>query len=297
MILRQMKSVKPNGTLAYGSLLTRVFESVGVEIPADAIRSRSTPIAYGPLTKLSFGQLSAKKAVTSAPLVIKEVHKNVTKDAGKGTKKGKGDKGKKKTSITVVMTVEKVAADAPVLNLVQTRINVEPSGKVVAAKPSEATEKSSKEIEDDRLAELARVAEAEKLKVVLQQVEKNKRSEATVAANAELDMAQVAERELVAKAKVDADFNAATEDAEDDIALKRRRTKAPASMRKRLRKRDFEIPSEPELEDTIPEEGDDDEDVNDEEDVHMDDDEENFNDHGAPTIENLSDDSSLEHEN
>ncbi|WCJ37855.1 hypothetical protein M5689_018954 [Euphorbia peplus] len=155
MILRQMKSVKPNGTLAYGSLLTRVFESVGVEIPEDAIRSRSTPIVYGPLTKLSFGQLSAKKVVSSAPLVIKEVHKNVVNDAQKISKKGKGDKGKKKTSSTVVMTVDKSVVEEPLPNLVQTRISFAPSGKVYAAKPSEAAEKTAQEIEDDRLAELA----------------------------------------------------------------------------------------------------------------------------------------------
>ncbi|WCJ39853.1 hypothetical protein M5689_020807 [Euphorbia peplus] len=55
MILRQMKGLKPNGTLAYGSLLTGVFESVSVDFPADAIRSRSTPITFGPLSKLVFG--------------------------------------------------------------------------------------------------------------------------------------------------------------------------------------------------------------------------------------------------
>ncbi|WCJ37915.1 hypothetical protein M5689_019009 [Euphorbia peplus] len=298
MILRQMKSVKPNGTLAYGSLLTRIFESVGVEIPTDVIRSRSTPIAYGPLTKLSFGQLRAKKTVTSAPLVRKEVHKNVAKDTRKGTKKGKADKGKKKTSSTVVMTVEKMAADAPISNLVQTRINVEPSGKVVAAKPSEAAEKTSQEMEDDRLAD--RVAEAEKLKAVLQQVEKNRRAEAVVAAHNELDEAEAAVREEVAKAKANFDAQIASEDAEEDVPFSRKRTyriKASAAMRRPMRKRHFEMPYAHELEDDIPEEKDNQEDVNDGEDVHMNDDEENFNDDGAPIIKNLFYESSPEHEN
>ncbi|WCJ44020.1 hypothetical protein M5689_024716 [Euphorbia peplus] len=193
------------------------------------------------------------------------------------------------------MTVDKIVADEPLPNLVQTKISVAPYGKVLAEKPSEAAEKSTKEVEDDRLAELARVAEVEKLSVVLQQVEKNKRAEAAVAANAELDMAQAAEREQVAKAKADADINAATEDAEDDFPLSRR-TKASAAVRKPLRKRNFVLTA-PHLDDDIPEDAEKEaEDVNDEENLHMDDDDEFLNDDGVPIVETLSDDSSPQHE-
>ncbi|WCJ37789.1 hypothetical protein M5689_018890 [Euphorbia peplus] len=151
-------------------------------------------------------------------------------------------------------------------------------------------------MEDDRLAELARVAaEAEKIKAVVQLVEKNRRAEAAVAAHNALDEAEEAVRQQNAKAKADADSKKASEDVEDDIPL-RRRTKASAAMKRRMRKRHFEISSAPELKDDIPEEEDTQEDVNDEEDVHMDVDEENLNEDGAPTIENLSDDSTPERE-
>ncbi|WCJ39773.1 hypothetical protein M5689_020735 [Euphorbia peplus] len=140
MILRQMKSLKPNGTLAYGSLLTRVFEVVGVVIPADAIRSRSVPIMFGPLSKLVFDQLPSKKGPTSAPLVIREVHKNVVKSDQKGSKK---NKGKKKVSSSIELIVEKNPVDEVVPNLVQTKISIAPYGKVSAEMPSEAAEKTS----------------------------------------------------------------------------------------------------------------------------------------------------------
>ncbi|WCJ18262.1 hypothetical protein M5689_000631 [Euphorbia peplus] len=177
-------------------------------------------------------------------------------------------------------------------------ICVEPSGKVIAEKPSEAAEKSAKEVEDDRLAELARVAEAEKLNVVIQLAEKNKKAEAAVAAHAELDNVEAAMREQVAKAKADANVNAVEEDVEDDVPLTRRRTKASA-MRRPMRKRDFILISAPELEDDIPEddipeEEEKEEEENVDDDIHMDVDEENLNDDVAPIIENLSKDSNPE---
>ncbi|WCJ21229.1 hypothetical protein M5689_003396 [Euphorbia peplus] len=216
----------------------------------------------------------------------------------KNAKKGKGEKGKKKASIKVVMTVEKVNADEPIPNLVQTRISVAPSGKVLAEKPSEAAEKSAKEVEEDRLAELARVDEAEKVRVVVQLAKKNKIAEAAIAAHAELDEAEEVVRQQLAKATTNADAINASEDAEDDIPLTRRRTKVSAAMRKPMRKRDF-ILSAHELEDVIPEEAEEEEReeaVNDNEDLHMDVDAKNFNDDGAPIIENLSEDSTPEQE-
>ncbi|WCJ37850.1 hypothetical protein M5689_018949 [Euphorbia peplus] len=131
------------------------------------------------------------KVEASASPVVLNAHKAPVKEVEvkvKNTKNGKGEKGKKKANSTVVMTVEKVADDAPIPNLVQKTISVEPSGKVVAAKPSEAAEKSANEVEDDRLVELARVAEAEKLNVVIQLAEKKKRVEAAVPAHADKEI-------------------------------------------------------------------------------------------------------------
>ncbi|WCJ21099.1 hypothetical protein M5689_003281 [Euphorbia peplus] len=133
------------------------------------------------------------------------------------------------------MTVDNADVDEPLPNLVQTRISVAPSWKVLAEKPVEAAEKLAKEVEDDRLAELARVAEVEKLSVVLQQIEKNRRAEAAFAAHNELDEAEKAVRQQRAKAKANADSERASEDdeeASDDIPLSRRRTKASVAVRK-----------------------------------------------------------------
>ncbi|WCJ43875.1 hypothetical protein M5689_024584 [Euphorbia peplus] len=319
MILRQMKGLKPNGTLAYGSLLTRVFESVGVDFPADAIRSRSTAITYGPLSKLVFDQLPSKKGATSVAPVIREVHKNVVKGDQKVSKK---NKGKKKVSCSIEITVEKNSAKETVPNLVQTRISVAPYGKVCAEKPSEAAEKTAQEIEDEHMAELARVAETEKLKAVIQQVEMNKRADVDMNKRAGVDMnkradvdmnkradvnmnkrAETTERENAAKAKAKADARPVSEADEEDAPLSRKRTyrtKASAAMRKPMRRSDFdfEIHPDPNLEDDTAETGETvrGKIVSDEEDTHMDDDEEHFNDDGAPVFENVSDDSSPEPE-
>ncbi|WCJ44049.1 hypothetical protein M5689_024742 [Euphorbia peplus] len=256
MIISQMKNVKVVSTLTYGSLRTRLFEATSIPISGEGITSRSTQIKMLILSRLGHDVVPPKKVDASGSQVVLNAQKAHVKEVEvkvKNVKKGKGEKGKKKANNKVVMTMEKIVVDEPLPNLVQTRISVAPFRKVIAEKPSEAAEKSAKEVEDDRIAELARVVEAEKLNVGIQLAEKNKRAEAAVAAHAELDNAEAAVREQVAKAKADAIGNAAEEDAENDIPLTRRRTKASASMRKPMRKRDF-ILTAPELEDVIPEE-------------------------------------------
>ncbi|WCJ29442.1 hypothetical protein M5689_011078 [Euphorbia peplus] len=280
MILRQMKSLKPNGTLAYSSLLTRVFEAVGVVVPADAIRSRSVPITFGPLSKLVFDQLPSKKAATSAPLVIKKVHTNVVKVDQKVSKKGKG---KKKVRSTTELIVENNPVDEAVPNLVQTKISIAPSGKVCAERPSEAAEKTTQEIEEELMAV--------KLNAVIQQVEMNKKADVDMNKRANVDMNK----------RADVDMNKRAKDAEEDVPLSRKRTyrtKSSAAMRKPMRRSDFEIHPDPNLEDETAEAGEAvrGKIVSDEEDTDLDDDEEHFNDDGAPVFENVSDDSSPEHE-
>ncbi|WCJ24293.1 hypothetical protein M5689_006265 [Euphorbia peplus] len=81
--------------------------------------------------------------------------------------------------------------------MVQTTISVEPSGKIVAEKPKDASEKEAQEAEDARLAEREQAAEAEKIaKVVALADEKKKKKEA--------EDKLAAEREIAAKAKADA---------------------------------------------------------------------------------------------
>ncbi|WCJ37788.1 hypothetical protein M5689_018889 [Euphorbia peplus] len=113
--------------------------------------------------------------------------------------------------------------------------------------------------------------------------------------------AETAERENVAKAKANADVGPVSEDDEEDVPLSRKmtyRTKAFATVRKPMRRSDFEIHPDPILEDETVEAGEAvrGKIVSDEEDTHMDDDEENFNDDGVPIIETVSDDSSPERE-
>ncbi|WCJ21036.1 hypothetical protein M5689_003226 [Euphorbia peplus] len=141
--------------------------------------------------------------------------------------------------------------------------------------PTEAAEKTAQEIEEELMAV--------KINVVIQQVEMNKK--------ADVDMNK----------RADVDMNKRAEDAEEDTPLTRKRTyktKASAAMRKPMKRSDFEIHPDPSLEDETAEAGEAviGKIVSDEEDTHMEDDEEHFNDDGAPIIENVSDDSSSEHE-
>ncbi|WCJ29379.1 hypothetical protein M5689_011018 [Euphorbia peplus] len=81
--------------------------------------------------------------------------------------------------------------------MVQTTISVEPSGKIVAEKPKDASEKEAQEAEDARLAEREKAAEAEKIARVVALVDvKRKKKEA--------EDKLAAEREIAAKAKADA---------------------------------------------------------------------------------------------
>ncbi|WCJ31457.1 hypothetical protein M5689_012951 [Euphorbia peplus] len=197
-----------------------------------------------------------------------------------------------------------MAVSEPLPALVQTTINVEPSGRIIAEKPSETTEKVAKEADDSRLAELAKVAEAEKLKVarVVALAERTRKEREA----AELADKLAAERNLLAKAKADAKLADAAqvestvasenveatgeeEDAENEISLSRRRMKKVAANRRSLNKKDFYIASNAELEDTIPEE----EDIVDDEDMFHMSAEGNLD---APIIEDISEDSEPEAE-
>ncbi|WCJ29548.1 hypothetical protein M5689_011175 [Euphorbia peplus] len=81
--------------------------------------------------------------------------------------------------------------------MVQTTISVEPSGKIVAEKPKDASEKEAQEAEDARLAEREKAAKAEKIArvVALADVKRKKK---------EAEDKLAAEREIAAKAKADA---------------------------------------------------------------------------------------------
>ncbi|WCJ39725.1 hypothetical protein M5689_020691 [Euphorbia peplus] len=168
--------------------------------------------------------------------------------------------------------------------MVQTTISVEPSGKIVAEKPKDVSEKEAQDAEDARLAEREKAAEAEKVaRVVALADEKRKKKEA--------EDKLAAEREIAAKAKADARLIACAaelkdaefskdveasevgEDSEDiplssrikkktaseeedseDIPLSSRLKKKTVANRRSLKKKDFYIASSGELEDPVVEE-------------------------------------------
>ncbi|WCJ31648.1 hypothetical protein M5689_013122 [Euphorbia peplus] len=231
------------------------------------------------------------------------------KDTKQKGKKAAKNGNSKKGSSKLVLTVEKVVFSEPLPVLVQTTINVEPSGKIVAEKPSDAAEKAAKETEDSRLTERAKAAEAEKVARVVALADRTRKGREA----AELADKLAAEREFLAKAKADgrlaecaaqvesevASGNVeatgsveATGEAEDaeEIPLSRSHKKKVAANRRFLNKKDFYIAPNAELEDTIPEE----EDFVDDEDMMDMSAEGNLD---APVIEELSEDSEPEAEN
>ncbi|WCJ43985.1 hypothetical protein M5689_024684 [Euphorbia peplus] len=219
-------------------------------------------------------------------------------------KKGKGKKGSSK----LVLTVEKVVVSEPLPTMVQTTINVEPSGKIVAEKPKDVPEKEAQDAEEARLAEKEKAAEAEKVaRVVALAEEKRKKKEA------EDELA--AEREIAAKAKADArliacaaelqdaEFSKEVEASEEgenlenislssriieNISLSTRIGKKAVAKRRLLRKKDFVVASSAELEDPVTQEPEDAD-----KDLSEMSDEENVD---APLIEELSEESEPEDE-
>ncbi|WCJ29530.1 hypothetical protein M5689_011158 [Euphorbia peplus] len=303
MIIRQMKNVKVVSTLAYGSLLTRLFESASINIPGDGVTSRSTPIKMFTLSRLAHRVVPKKTESSVSPSVDnvqKEIVKNTEHKVKKSTKKVKSKKGPSK----LVLTVEKVAISEPLPALVQTTINVDPSGRIVAEKPGEAAEKAAKDAEDSRLAELAKAAEAENLKVarVVALAERTRKEREA----AELADKLAAERELLAKAKADArvvecaaqvesevvfenvEATGEEEDDENEVPLSRSNRKKVSANRRFLNKKDLYVAPSAELEDTIPEG---EEDIVDDEDMMDMSVEGNLD---APIIEDISEDSEPE---
>ncbi|WCJ21135.1 hypothetical protein M5689_003314 [Euphorbia peplus] len=292
MIIRQMKNVKVGSALAYGSLLTRLFESAGIEISGEGITSKSTPIKLIPLTKLQHSIVPKKPEGAGSSVVVsqKESMKVVEQ---KGKTVAKGGKGKKKPSKLVV---EKVVTSEPLPPMVQATISIEPSGKVVADKPSEAAKKAAEEAEKSRLAELARAAEAEKEQERIVSLAELTRREKEAAEVAE----KLAEERLaLAKAKEDARLEEAAalldsdvvlsevaeeETAGREIPLSQGMRRKKAAHRRILNKKDLFVECA-ELEDAIPSE----EEFLDEEMLDA-----SEGDFGAPTIQDLSEDSDEE---
>ncbi|WCJ21117.1 hypothetical protein M5689_003297 [Euphorbia peplus] len=149
------------------------------------------------LRNLAFGVVPKK--TENAPLASiaqKEIMKDTEQKGKKTAKKGKSKKGSSK----LVLTVEKVAVSEPLPVLVQTTINVEPSGRIVAEKPSDAAEKAAQEAEDSSLAERVKAAEAEKVARVVALADRTRQRREAV----ELEDKLAGEREILAKAKADA---------------------------------------------------------------------------------------------
>ncbi|WCJ31530.1 hypothetical protein M5689_013019 [Euphorbia peplus] len=243
---------------------------------------------------LNFGVTPKKNEKgSSVSIAQKEIVDDSVQKGKKAARKGKGKKGSSK----VVLTVEKVVVSEPLPTMVQTTISVEPSGKIVAEKPKDAAEIADQDVEDARLDEREKAAEAEKVaRVVALAEEKRLRKEA--------EDKLVAEREIAAKAKADARIIAcaaelenvefskdveASEEGEDleNISLSTRiRTKAVANRRS-LKKKDFYVASSAELEDSVTEEQ---EVVDDEDMLEMSAEE----DVDAPLVEELSEESEPE---
>ncbi|WCJ29282.1 hypothetical protein M5689_010927 [Euphorbia peplus] len=294
MIIRQMKNVKVGSALAYGSLLTRLFESAGIEISGEGVTSKSTPIKLIPLTKLQHSIVPKKSEGAGSSVVVSQ-KENVKVVEQKGKTVAKGGKGKKKPS-KLVVTVEKVVTSEPPPSMVQATINIEPSGKVVAEKPSEAAKKAAEEAEKSRLAELARAAEAEKEQERIVSLAELSRREKEAAEVAE----KLAEERLaLAKAKEDARLEevaalldsdvvlsevAEEDNAEREIPLSQGMRRKKAANRRVLNKKDLFVECA-ELEDAIPSE----EEFLDEDMLDV-----SEGDFGAPIFQELSEDSDEE---
>ncbi|WCJ21129.1 hypothetical protein M5689_003308 [Euphorbia peplus] len=262
MLIRQMKNVTAVSALAYGSLLTRLFEAASVVMTGEGVTSRSTVLKMHTFRNLSFDVTPKKNEKGSSVSIAQKEIMDATVQKGKNAaKKGKGKKGSSK----LVLNVEKVAVSEPLPTLVQTKFNVEPSGKIVAEKPKDVLEKEAQDAEEARLAEKEKAAEAEKVaRVVALAEEKRKKKEA--------EDKLAAEREIAAKAKADAkllesaaDLEGAefskvgeTSEEEDNVALSSRIAetvtlttrigKKVVAKRRVLRKKDFVIAPSAELE-------------------------------------------------
>ncbi|WCJ21113.1 hypothetical protein M5689_003293 [Euphorbia peplus] len=262
MLIRQMKNVTAVSALAYGSLLTRLFEAASVVMTGEGVTSRSTVLKMHTFRNLSFDVTPKKNEKGSSVSIAQKEIMDATVQKGKNAaKKGKGKKGSSK----LVLNVEKVAVSEPLPTLVQKKINVEPSGKIVAEKPKDVLEKEAQDAEEARLAEKEKAAEAEKVaRVVALAEEKRKKKEA--------EDKLAAEREIAAKAKADAkllesaaDLEGAefskvgeTSEEEDNVALSSRIAetvtlttrigKKVVAKRRVLRKKEFVIAPSAELE-------------------------------------------------
>ncbi|WCJ21126.1 hypothetical protein M5689_003305 [Euphorbia peplus] len=315
MLIRQMKNVTTVSALAYGSLLTRLFEAASVEISGEGVTSKSTVLKLHTFRNLSFGVTPKKNEKgSSVSIAQKEIVEAAAQKGKNAAKNGKGKKGSSK----LVLNVEKVVVSEPLPTMVQTTISVDPSGKIVAEKPKDVPEKEAQDAEDARLAEREKAAEAEKVaRVVALADQKRKQKEA--------EDKLAAEREIAAKAKADAriiacaaelenvEFSKNVETSEDgeelenislstrisskaaeededseDIPLSRRIPRKKMSAKRRsLIKKDFPIASSIELEESIPEK----EDLVDDEDMM---DVSGEKDADAPVIEELTEDSDPE---
>ncbi|WCJ39854.1 hypothetical protein M5689_020808 [Euphorbia peplus] len=268
MLIRQMKNVTTVSALAYGSLLTRLFEAASVVMSGEGVTSRSTVLKMHTFRNLSFDVTPKKNEKGSSVSIAQKEIMDATVQKGKNAaKKGKGKKGSSK----LVLNVEKVAVSEPLPMLVQTKINVEPSGKIVAEKPKDVPEKEAQDDEQARLAEKEKAAEAEKVaRVVALAEEKRKKKEA--------EDKLAAEREIAAKAKADAkllesaanlegaEFSKVgeTSEEEDNVALSSRIAetvtlttrigKKAVAKRRVLRKKDFVIAPSAELEEPVAQE-------------------------------------------
>ncbi|WCJ29212.1 hypothetical protein M5689_010859 [Euphorbia peplus] len=275
MLIRQMKNVTTSSALAYGSLLTRLFEAASVVISGEGVTSRSTVLKMHTFRNLSFGVTPKKKEnAPSVSAAQKEIVKSSVLKGKDVAKKGKGKKG----SSRVVLTVE----------------------KVVGSEPTVVPEKDVQDAEEARLAEKEKAAEAEKVaRVVALAEEKRKKKEA--------EDKLAAEREIAAKAKADArllecaaelenaEFSKVVETSEEEgnlenvslssrivenVSLSTRIGKKTAAKRRVLKKKDFVIASSAELEEPVTQEPEDA-------------DKENVD---APLIEELSEESEPEDE-
>ncbi|WCJ38336.1 hypothetical protein M5689_019405 [Euphorbia peplus] len=305
MLIRQMKNVTTVSALAYGSLLTRLFEAASVVVSGEGVTSRSTVLKMHTFRNLSFGVTPKKiEKGSSVSIAQKEIMEATVQKGKNAAKKGKGKKGSSK----LVLTVEKVVVSEPLPMMVQTTINVEPSGKIVAEKPKDVPEKDAQDAEEARLAEKEKAAEAEKVaRVVALAEEKRKKKEA--------EDQLAAEREIAAKAKADArliacaaelqdaEFSKEVEASEEgenlenislssriieNISLSTRIGKKAVSKRRVLKKKDFVIAPNANLEDPAVEQSE----VADKDLSEMSD-EENID---APLIEELSEESEPEDE-
>ncbi|WCJ24703.1 hypothetical protein M5689_006640 [Euphorbia peplus] len=283
MLIRQMKNVTTSSALAYGSLLTRLFEAASVVISGEGVTSRSTVLKIHTFRNLSFGVTPKKKEnAPSVSAAQKEIVKPSVLKGKDVAKKGKGKKG----SSRVVLTVE----------------------KVVGSEPTVVPEKDVQDAEEARLAEKEKAAEAEKVaRVVALAEEKRKKKEA--------EDKLAAEQEIAAKAKADArllecaaelenaEFSKVVETSEEEgnlenvslssrivenVSLSTRIGKKTAAKRRVLKKKDFVIASSTELEEPViqePEDADKDlSEISDKENVD------------APLIEELSEESEPEDE-